>query len=40
MIAAGLLLWWPSRCVRGVNPFRRMLGGVILLATLVGLAMR
>ena len=40
LAAAGTvaLLWWAGEeVVRGVNPFRRILGSVVGLATLVGL---
>jgi hypothetical protein len=35
------LVWWAlDEVVRGVNPFRRALGGVVLAVTLVGLVAR
>lgn len=38
VIATGSLLWWAGdEVVRGVNPFRNALGGVVLVVTLVGL---
>jgi len=38
VIAAGALLWWAAdEVVRGVNPWRRLLGAVVGGATLVGL---
>jgi len=38
VIAAGALLWWAAdEVVRGVNPWRRILGAVVGGATLVGL---
>lgn len=37
-VAVVSLLWWSlDEVLRGVNPFRRILGGVVLLATVVGL---
>ena len=41
VVATAALLWWAGdEVVRGESPFRRVLGGVVLLATLVGLATR
>ncbi len=41
VVATGALLWWAvDEVVRGVNPWRRFLGVVVLLATLLGLATR
>ncbi len=41
-VVAGLalLVWALDEVVRGVNPFRRMLGAVVLGATIAGLALR
>ena len=39
VVATGALAWWGlDEVIRGVNPFRRMLGVVVLGAILVGLA--
>ena len=39
VVATVALLWWAvDEVVRGVNPFRRMLGAVVLAVTLVGRA--
>ena len=39
VVATGALLWWAGdEVVRGVNPFRRALGAVVALATVVGIA--
>lgn len=36
VIATGALLWWGvDEIVRGVNPFRRILGGIVVVAELV-----
>lgn len=35
---ASLLVWAADEVVRGVNPFRRILGAVVGIITLVGLA--
>jgi len=35
-----LLVWAGDEVVRGVNPWRRMLGGAVLAFTLVGLLLR
>jgi hypothetical protein len=41
VIATAALLWWAVGEVGwGVNPFRRLLGGFIIVATVVGLAAR
>ena len=41
VVATVALLWWAvDEVVRGVNPFRRILGAVVLLVTLAGLASR
>lgn len=41
VVATGALLWWAlAEIVRGVNPFRRILGGLVVAATVVGLVMR
>ena len=41
VIAAGSLLWWAAdEIVRGVNPFRRILGAVVAVLTIVGLVVR
>ena len=38
VIATAALLWWAvDEIVRGVNPFRRLLGGAVLLSTIVGI---
>lgn len=38
VVAVGALLWWAGdEIVRGVNPWRRLLGAVVGGATLVGL---
>ena len=38
---AGALAWWSAdELVRGVNPFRRILGLVVLVATVSSLSMR
>lgn len=38
-VATGALVWWGlDEVIRGVNPFRRMLGVAVLGATIVGLA--
>lgn len=37
-VATGSLLWWAmDELIRGVNPFRRLLGFVVLAATTVGI---
>jgi hypothetical protein len=41
VVATGSLLFWAGdELVRGVNPFRRMVGGAVLAVVLVGLASR
>jgi hypothetical protein len=41
VIATGGLLWWAAdEVLRGVNPWRRMLGGGMLVAQLVKLLAR
>lgn len=36
LIATGALLWWAvDEIVRGVNPFRRILGGIVVVAELI-----
>jgi len=41
IIATGALLWWAlGEVARGVNPFRRILGGLVFAATVIGLLMR
>ena len=38
VVAVASLLWWAGdEVLRGVNPFRRILGGVVALATVGGL---
>jgi hypothetical protein len=40
-IAAVALLWWAGdEVVRGVNPFRRILGAVVIVVTIAGLLLR
>jgi hypothetical protein len=40
-VAAASLLWWSGdEVVRGVNPFRRILGAVVLATTVLGLVVR
>jgi hypothetical protein len=37
-IATGALLWWAvDELIRGVNPFRKMLGGAVLVLTAAGI---
>ena len=39
VVATGSLLWWAGdEILRGVNPFRRALGGVVAVATVFGIA--
>ena len=38
--AAGLVVWSGDEIVRGVNPWRRLLGGGVLAASLVGVLTR
>lgn len=41
IVAVAALLWWSiDEVLRGVNPFRRMLGAVVLAATVAGLVDR
>jgi hypothetical protein len=41
VIATGSLIWWAAdELLRGVNPWRRLLGGGVLAAQLVNLAAR
>lgn len=41
MVSTAALLWWSGdELARGVNPFRNVLGGVVLAVTLVGLVSR
>jgi hypothetical protein len=41
VVAAGSLLFWAGdEIVRGVNPFRRILGAVVLVATVIALVAR
>lgn len=38
VVATGALLWWAvDEVARGVNPWRRLLGAVVLAATVAGL---
>lgn len=38
LVATAAIVWWSvDEVARGVNPFRRLLGGVVLVATVVGL---
>jgi hypothetical protein len=37
---AALLLWAGEEVLNGVNPFRRILGGVVFVAVVIGLARR
>ena len=38
VVATGALLWWAGdEILRGVNPFRRLLGAVVAVVTIVGL---
>jgi hypothetical protein len=38
VVATAAILWWSvDEVARGVNPFRRILGGIVLVVTLVGL---
>lgn len=37
-VAVGAILWWSiDEIARGVNPWRRILGAIVLAATVVGL---
>lgn len=41
VIATVSLLWWAAdEALRGVNPFRRLLGGAVAVVTLAGLFLR
>jgi len=41
LLGAGALVWWSAdELVRGVNPFRRILGLVVLVATVSSLSLR
>jgi hypothetical protein len=41
VVASGALLWWAvDEVLRGVNPFRRMLGAGVLTVVVVGLVTR
>ncbi len=41
VVRTAALVWWAvDELARGVNPWRRILGGVVLVLTLVGLAAR
>lgn len=41
VLATGALVWWSSdELVRGVNPFRRVLGLAVLVSAIVSLYMR
>lgn len=41
VVATAALLWWAvGEVARGVNPFRRLLGAVVLIVTIIGLASR
>jgi hypothetical protein len=41
VVAVASLLWWAGdEVLRGVNPFRRLLGGAVILVTLAGLLLR
>jgi hypothetical protein len=41
VVATAALLWWAvDEILRGVNPFRRLLGAAVLVSTLAGIAMR
>lgn len=41
VIAMVGLVWWAgAEVLRGVNPFRRILGGLVLVAILAGLLLR
>lgn len=40
VVGAGALIWWSvDEIIRGVNPWRRILGAIVLTSTLVGLAL-
>jgi hypothetical protein len=41
VIATASLLWWAGdEVLRGVNPFRRILGGAVAVAVVAGLLLR
>ena len=41
VVATGALLWWAAdEILRGVNPFRRLLGAVVAIVTIAGLVVR
>ena len=41
VVASAALTWWSvDEILRGVNPFRRILGGVVLVGVVIGLAGR
>jgi hypothetical protein len=41
VVVVGSLLWWAGdEVLRGVNPFRRILGGVVAAVTIASLALR
>lgn len=41
VVATGALVWWAGdEVLRGVNPFRRMFGGAVLLAIVAALLLR
>jgi hypothetical protein len=40
VVATGALLWWAAdEVVRGVNPFRRLLGALVAIATVAGIVL-
>ena len=40
VIVASLLWWAGDEVLRGVNPFRRILGGIVVVLTVAGLLLR
>jgi hypothetical protein len=40
VVVASLLWWAGDEVLRGVNPFRRILGGVVIVLTVAGLLLR
>jgi hypothetical protein len=41
VVATAALVWWAGdEVLRGVNPFRRLLGASVLVATVAGLVLR
>ena len=41
VLATGALFWWAAdEVLRGVNPFRRVLGGIVLVVAVAGLLLR